>query len=108
MYSCKKLLYNSCYLMTFPHMFFIIQALKFKHKTSHLKLSRGTECHPLQYTSFPSKRETVVPQWACKLNSAPATVETWHVEGRTLKVTIFPAGQVHIHRAKQESKDRIK
>jgi hypothetical protein len=72
-------------------MFFINRALKFQHKPGHFKLNRGTGHHPLKYASFSSIRENTVPQWACKLSSAPATAETWHVKGHTLKVNIVPA-----------------
>jgi hypothetical protein len=65
-------------------MFFINNALKFKHKPGHLKLSRGTGCHPFKYTSFLSKRSNTAPRWACKLKNAPAAAEMWHVEGRKL------------------------
>jgi hypothetical protein len=87
-------------------MFFVNRVLKFKHKPSHLKLKRGTGHHPIQYTSFSSKKENTVLQWACKLNSAPAAAETYHVQGHTLKVNIV-AAQVYHHYRKQESKDRI-
>jgi hypothetical protein len=72
-------------------MFFTNHALKFKQKPSHLKLNRGTGHHPIQYTSFSSKKDNTVPQWACKLNSAPAAAETCHAQGRTLKVNIVTA-----------------
>ena len=89
-------------------MFLINHALKLKHKPSHLKLNRGTGHHPIQYTSFSFKRENIVPQWECKLNSAPAAAKTRHVQGHALKVNIVTVWQFHYYCRKQESKDRIK
>lgn len=44
----------------------------------------GQHC-PFKFTSFPSKWENTVPQWAFKLNSDPPTAENWHLEGHKLK-----------------------
>jgi len=37
----------------------------------------GQHCH-IKCTSFWSKRENTVQQWALELNSAPSTTEAWH------------------------------
>jgi hypothetical protein len=39
---------------------------------------------------FLSEGENTVPQWACKLNSAPAAAETWNLKDCVLVVNTVP------------------
>jgi hypothetical protein len=43
-------------------------------------------------TSFSSERESIVLQWAFKLNSYLAAANTWHLEGSMLMVKIVMLG----------------
>lgn len=42
----------------------------------------------LSMTNLSSKSKNIILQWVFKSNSAPATAETWHLQGCTLKIQL--------------------
>ena len=59
------------------------------HTTYPLTCNRQTEQYcPIKCESCLSRKENTFLQWAFILNSAPAPVENWHLEGCMLTVNM--------------------